>query len=306
MSDRTLAADQAELRRDQRDYRDQQVTTQADVQEAEAALELAQHELTRYQQLENTGAVSQLQIEEKTEAFKAARAKLKRARAGLNPSVETVTIAQERIAQDQAKGESALATLNQEEEAIIQQKLELQNQINHDRQELNQIETELKKSIVRAPEAGTILQLNLRNPEQLVKPGDAIAQLASSQAPLVIKARVPAQEIGTVKVCKQEAVLDCLAGKVQLRISAYPYPDYGTLNGAVRAVSPDAIIPQGNNANATVPFYEVMIEPEQPHFVKGDRTYPIQAGMDAEADIITKEETLLTFILRKARLLTDW
>jgi multidrug efflux pump subunit AcrA (membrane-fusion protein) len=202
LSDRTVAADEAELRRNQRDYQDRQTTTQADVQEAEAALELARREWQRYQQLANSGAVSKLQIEEKEGAFKAAEAKLKHARAGLNPNAETVTIAQERIAQDLAKGKSTLATINKEEEAIIQQKIVLQNQINHDRQELNQTETELKKSIIRAPESGIILQLNLRNPEQLVKPGDAIAKLAPSQAPLAIKARVSTQEIGKVKVCQ--------------------------------------------------------------------------------------------------------
>jgi HlyD family secretion protein len=76
LSDRTIAADQADLRRNQRDYQDRQVTTQADVQAAEATMELVRQELRRYQQLANTGAVSQLQIEEKEEAFKVARSKL--------------------------------------------------------------------------------------------------------------------------------------------------------------------------------------------------------------------------------------
>jgi HlyD family type I secretion membrane fusion protein len=303
--DRTIASDQAELRRNQRDYQDRQVTTRADVQEAEAALELARQEWDRYQQLANTGAVSQLQIEEKEEAFKIARARLERARAGLNPSADNVAIAEERIAQDQARGASTLATLNQKRKEIIQQKIELQNRINHDRQELKQIETELDKSVIRAPEAGTILQLNLRNPQQVVSPGDVIAQLAPSDAPLVIKARVPAQDISKVSVCQPERIADCPEGKVQLRVSAYPYPDYGVLKGAVRAIAADVTTPQTPDAAATAPYYEVTIQPEQPYFVKGDRTYPIQAGMEVTADIIATEETLLTFILRKARLITD-
>jgi multidrug efflux pump subunit AcrA (membrane-fusion protein) len=104
--DRTIAADEAELRRNQREYQDRQVTTQADVEEAEAAVELAQKELTRFQQLADTGAVPQLQIEQKKEAYKAAQARLERAKAGLNPSADNVTIATENIAQERAKGES--------------------------------------------------------------------------------------------------------------------------------------------------------------------------------------------------------
>lgn len=197
------------------------------MQEAEAALELAQQEWQRFQRLANTGAISQLQIEEKTAALKAARARVDHARAGLNPNADNV------------------------------------------------------------------------------KAGDAIAQLVPSSAPLMIKARVPAQEISKVNVCKQKQVSDCLEGKVQLRIAAYPYPDYGTLNAAVRAIAPDVTTPQNTSEGATTPYYEVTIQPERAELIKGDRSYPLQAGMDVAADIIAHEETLFTFILRKVRLLTD-
>jgi HlyD family type I secretion membrane fusion protein len=304
--ERTIAADEAELRRNQREYQDRQVTTQADVEEAEAAVELAQKELTRFQQLADTGAVPQLQIEQKKEAYKAARARLERAKAGLNPSADNVTIATENIAQERAKGESALATLNKEEETLVQQEIELQKQINHDRQELTQLGSDVQKSLIRAPESGTILQLNLRNLNQVVSAGDAIATISPGNAPLIIKVRIPVAEISKIKVCQEKNISNCSEGKTQLRISAYPYPDYGILNGAVRAISADAITPESNNTSATTPYFEVTIEPERSHLVRGDRNYPIQAGMEVEADIISKEETLLTFILRKARLLTNW
>jgi HlyD family secretion protein len=92
-----------------------------------------------------------------------------------------------------------------------------------------------------------------------------------------------------------------------MRVSAYPYPDYGTLIGKVSAIAPDAIAPESNNANApaVAPSYEVTIQPEKTNLLKGDRPYPIQPGMEIAAEIISREETVLTFILRKARLLTD-
>ncbi|MGH7997861.1 MAG: HlyD family efflux transporter periplasmic adaptor subunit, partial [Brasilonema sp.] len=43
---------------------------------------------------------------------------------------------------------------------------------------------------MRTAETGTILKLELRNPGQVVRPGQAIAQIAPSNAPLIIKARV--------------------------------------------------------------------------------------------------------------------
>ncbi|QDL07551.1 HlyD family secretion protein [Brasilonema octagenarum UFV-E1] len=302
---RAIASAEAELSRSQREYRDRQLITQAQVQEASAALELAKEEMKRYQQLGNTGAISQLQIKEKEQSFKAAQARFQGATPGLNPSKSAVTIAQESIAQQTARGQSTLAGLNKEKESLLQRRIEIENQISRDYQELQQILKDLEKNIIRTAETGTILKLELRNPGQVVRPGQAIAQIAPSNAPLVIKARVTASDISKVKVCKASQVADCIQGKVQMRVSTYPYPDYGILKGAIRAITADAITPQNNGSVLVPPFYEVTIEPEKLYLEKGNQQYPIQPGMEVTADIISQKETVLTFILRKARLLAD-
>jgi HlyD family type I secretion membrane fusion protein len=297
LMNRNIIAAQADLGRNQRDYQEKQVTTKAEVQEAQASVDLARAQMNQYQQLANTGAIAQLQIKEKEEAFKAAQARLQRAKAMLNPSAAPVVIANERIAQERATGESTLATLNKERKTLIQRQIEIQNQLNSDTRELKQIGTELQKSVIRAPASGTILKLELRNASQVVRAAEPIAQIAPSNTPIVVKARVAAQDIGKVAVGQ----------KVQMRVSAYPYPDYGTLTGKVSAIAPDAIAPESNNTNApaVAPSYEVTIQPEKTNLLKGDRPYPIQPGMEIAAEIISREETVLTFILRKARLLTD-
>jgi multidrug efflux pump subunit AcrA (membrane-fusion protein) len=262
--------------------------------------------MEQYQKLASTRAVAQLQIKQKEQAYKAALARLAKAKITLNPTAAPVAIATERIAQERARGESTLATLNKERESLLQRQIEVQNQISRDHKELKQVETQLKKTVLRTPETGTILKLELRNPSQVVHSGESIAQIAPSNAPVVVKARVAAQDIAQIKICKEKNILDCIEGKVQLRISAYPYPDYGTLNGAVRAITADAITPQNNQPTASAtPYYEVTIEPERLYLQKTNQFYPIQAGMEVTADIISREETLLTFILRKARLLAD-
>lgn len=308
---RMTASAQASLGGNQRDYRERQVTTQTGLQEAQAALDLAQEELTRYQQLANTGAIPQLQIREKEQALKVAKAKVQGARAALDPSDASVTTAAEQIAQEQAKGEASLASLRKEREALIQSRVELQKQLSQSQRELRQIETDLQKNVVRAPTDGTILKLELRNQGQVVRAGESIAQVAPSSVPLVVKARVAAQDVGKVAVGQQ----------AQMRVSAYPYPDYGTLKGTVSTISPDAITPQSSStaavtsatstpggsigAGAMATHYEVTIQPDKPYLVRRDLQHPIQPGMEATVDIISREDRVLTFILRKARLLTD-
>jgi hypothetical protein len=49
-------------------------------------------------------------------------------------------------------------------------------------------------------------------------------------------------------------------------------------------------------------IYEVTIAPDTLQLNRGGKTCQIRSGMDGRADIISKEETILQFILRKARL----
>jgi multidrug efflux pump subunit AcrA (membrane-fusion protein) len=101
---------------------------------------------------------------------------------------------------------------------------------------------------------------------------------------------------------------------VLMRISACPYPDYGTLKGKVQTVSADAITPQVSGAsNTDAPqnavnvsaFYEVTIEPQSLSVGQSQHQCAIQLGMEGTADIISKQESVLQFFLRKARLIAD-
>lgn len=300
VNQKAIAAATAELKLNQRQHQQQQITTQAEVREAQAAAKLAQEELARYQELANTGAVTKLQISEKAAVLEAALARLQRTQAALNPSAASVDIASERIAQERAQGASTLATLTKERQALIQQRARLQNELTRDRQELQQVETELENTVIRSPVNGTIQQLNLRNIEQLVRPGDVIAYIAPRNVPLAIKAFVPAQEISRVE----------LGQSVNIKVSACPYPDYGTLGGKIIAISPDAIQPENTTsstqdiANPIISArYEVTIQPQSVFLKTNTSQCNLQAGMDGSTDIITRKETILTFFLRKMRLL---
>jgi HlyD family secretion protein len=367
-----IASGRADLSRSQREYQERQMTSVAEVEAAQANLQLARSEWEkslpelqkeqaalqtatanfkaaqanlqaaiskhdRYQSIQETGAISLDLVEEtklavqqqaqavagqkaavesqkqavvsqrktvqrQQQSVEVSAAKLKVVEAALNPSAAPITIAQQRIAQETARGEAALAALKKERLTLIQNRAEIQNQVDRDRQEIKQINIELAKSIVRSPTDGIILKLNLRNPGQTAQLGTAIAQIAPAPATIVIKARVAATDIGKIAIGQTSI----------LRISAYPYPDYGVLEGKVSAIAPDVIAGQNNNP----PYYEVTIQPQKTYLIKGDRTlrkpageqccqYPIQPGMEVTADIISRQETALTFMLRKARMLAD-
>lgn len=291
----TVATAQSELNRNQREFSERQVTTEADLAEAQAALELATSEMQRYQQLVDSGAVSQLQLEEKQAAVQTAEAQVRRAQVALNPIDASVAIAQQQISQEESRGRATLATLQREQELLLQNRAELQAQLIQAQQDFQQVEADLANTLIRAATAGTVFQLNLRNPNQVVQAGEVLAEIAPNTQALVIKARVATQDIDQVKVGQT----------AQLRIEACPFPEYGTLAGTVAAIAPDAITPQSDRAESSMSYFEVTVQPAANALTSNVRQCQLQAGMQAEANIISQEETFLRFLLRKTRLLTS-
>lgn len=347
--DRSLAATYAELASNLRQYQDQSVISQANLNEAEVNLSVAiaqQNRLQEENELEATlqearaelqftkaqrdrlnqvleyGAISQNYYEEKAQAYERAKAKLaqtqaaakkiaeeklqavqaataslQRARAAVNPSDANIVMVEERVGLERAKGRATIAALNKEKEMLVERQIGLQNQLDQALKDLQQVETDLEQTVIRSPVEGILIQLQLRNQGQVVQPGEAIARIAPTRSPLLIKTQIPAQDIDKVK----------LGQIVQMQISACPHPDYGTLKGTVKTVAPDTFPASRREDGApTGPAtYEVVVQP-QAQFVGNQRHQcPLQAGMEGRANIISREETILKFILRKTRLLTE-
>ncbi|MBG1267913.1 HlyD family secretion protein [Nostoc sp. WHI] len=293
-----------------------------------ASLKAAKAKRDRYQPLVQTGSISQDQfqevqlaveqqkqllesqkanveeqqqaIQQQQQAVEAATARLQGAFPSLNPSDANVAISQEKIAVESATGKVNLGKLNQEREQLVQQKVEIQKQFSRDQEELKQIIREIADTVIRASASGIIQELNLRNPSQVLRSGDIVAQISPNDSPLIIKALVESQDIRKVEKGQE----------VQLRVSGCSYTEYGTLKGKVSAVSPDTITSPSKDKNA-IANYEVTIQPENLVLTVGDRyggklrKCAIQSGMEGRADIISSQETVLQFILKKARILTD-
>jgi multidrug efflux pump subunit AcrA (membrane-fusion protein) len=123
-------------------------------------------------------------------------------------------------------------------------------------------------------------------------------------APLVIKAIVTPNDIDNVKVGQV----------VKMRVSACPYTDRGILAGKVTQIAADAqqLEKAGGNNLPKQPqlpgngAYEVTIVPDTLTIGHGVNECQIRSGMEGKAEILAKEETVLQFALRKARLLVNY
>jgi HlyD family type I secretion membrane fusion protein len=315
--ERIVAGAKAERSQSDRDYQDRQISTVADVAEAEAnvsaaiaSLSAVQSKQNRYKRGFEAGAISedqfdevQLAVRQQEQALEAAKARKRRMEAALKPSQAAVAIATEQIAQEQANGQANLATLEKERQALLQQRTEIVQQLEHDRRELQQAAIELQQSTIVATSDGIITRLNLRNAGQVVNAGQEIVQIVPRGSALIIKAAVSPENRSQLKL-----------GQVAcMKVSACPYPDYGTLKGTVRQISEDTLKPsikdtedlRLNPQKNPEPFYEVTIQPEKRLLSQREKQCAIELGMPGTVDIVSKEENVLQLFLRKARLSAD-
>lgn len=294
----TVTMAEAELASSQRSYNDLKSTSSAAVREAQANLQLAEEELIGYAQLAQSGAIAQLQLTQKQAAAEAARAQLDKLTVALNPTSSEVSVAQEKIAQARSQGAIALSQLNQTQAQLRQQRSETKATLNSNTQELKQAIQALKKAEIRAPIAGTIQALSLRNVNQIVKPSETIAKIFPDSAGLEVQALVATKEISKIEVGQA----------VKMRLSACPFSQFGTLPGTVSVISPDTSSTAADNSSensskqAEVAFYKLNIQPQRSTLKAGKKECSIQAGIDGRADIITRKETVLDFVRRKANL----
>jgi HlyD family secretion protein len=300
--ERRQSTAQAELRLKERERKQLMATTAADVQEAQAEVDLAREELSRFRTLASQGVVSELEIKKREAKLSSTEAQLSRVEAMLNPSEANIEIAAENIVQQRAQGEATLAMLLRVREQLLQRISENKMNLANYQEDSNQTEADIFSAVIRAPVSGVIQELTLRNKGQMVQEGELVARIALSDNALEVKAFVAIRDIGDVS----------LGQPVFMRVSACPYPDYGTLQATVTAISPDAIrsqdtsrlINRGARPGDTTGF-EVTARPETLVLKDTGRSCEIQAGMEGRVDIVSKEETVLRFLLRKARFITD-
>lgn len=208
--------------------------------------------------------------------------------AAVNPAIEQalqqLTLSNPALAQQ----------LTSQRDRLQQQRLALVNQIQLDQTTLQTIDRELSQTIIPAPIAGTILRLPI-DPARPIVPGDIVAEIVPANGPLVIRTKVMPRDISQVQVGQT----------AQLRISAYPYPDYGLLQGKVSEIAPDVAMLEDRRSGLVTPYYEVTIEPDTPYLNPRDRQHPIQPGMEVQADIVSRKDTVLQACLRRLRLWVD-
>jgi len=264
--DSALSLNQAQLR-----------SAQSDLDSAHSTVRYRQLELKRYSSLLSTGAVSHTVVDEK--------------QAQLNLAQNELRKAQQALLEKQARGSAELARLNQEKSQNVSQEREHTKQLDQIRARLNDVQRALANSVIKAPREGIIVLNNLRHPQQVIRGGDVLAQIVPLNGELEVKVNVPSSDVSNIR-SKQIA---------HLRVAGCPYPEFGVMPAKVLTISADSM--QANNQQQKATFL-ISLKPESNRMQAGRRICTLRHGMDVQADIVTRNTTVMGFVLTKMRLIT--
>ena len=163
--------------------------------------------------------------------------------------------------------------------------LEQQNRIARLQTEISAAERMLRHTTITAPAKGVITRIDVRGPGEVLQQGQTIAMIAPSDVPLVVEALLPDKDIAFVQ--------KGLAAK--LKFEAFPFQDYGVVEGTVIDVAPDAINKNGVNC------YKVTIAPGKTSVSTLEKQIKLLPGLSVSAEIITERRTVLSLMLEPAR-----
>ena len=142
----------------------------------------------------------------------------------------------------------------------------------------------LERTVVRAPLPGRVNRVLVTTRGGSVAPGAPLVEIVPSEESLLIEARVRPSDIAFVKMNQQARVA----------ITAYDRSVYGTLDGRVVAMSPDATLDERTGET----YYTVRVRTASNALRDPNgRAMPIGPGMVAEVDLLGDTRTVLQYLL---------
>lgn len=238
--------------------------------------------LARLQPLAETGAVAQEFIFEAEQALQEQYMTATRNQGELQHAIAEIQRLQAEMAQHKAQGQQSELEAQQHLQQLHIEITQLQAKIVETETLLKAAATKLEQMYLYAPVSGVVTSLAMRNMGEIAQPGQTIAEIAPSHAPLVLSATLPNREAGFVHK----------GMPVQIKFDAFPYQEYGIVTGKVVSISPDVKMDETLGA-----VYRVEISLEQDKIHHTEQTISFKAGQTASAEIVTRQRRVADVLL---------
>ena len=181
--------------------------------------------------------------------------------------------------------------LNKELQREVAKELsEVQVLLSEAREKIQPLQDMVARTVVRAPQAGTVLDLQPHTLGAVVKPGAKLLDIVPQGERMVVEARVSPIDIDRVGI-----------GQIaEIRFSSFKTRDTPRVDGKVVAISADRLVDESDQQKAPYYLARVEITPKGIDDLARHKL-DLMAGIPAEVLIKTGERTLFQYLIDPIR-----
>ncbi len=245
---------------------------------------------SRERSLAKQGITKQKELDIITDTFKrkltselkllAAQSAMEEIHGELEVTRKTILTAQESLQEIEARATELKAIFQR---TAREQRHEVQQKIIQTQEQLKRATEQKSRTIIRSPISGEVKNMRHHTIGGVAEAAEPLMEIVPLEEELVIEARLSPINRGYVTENKP----------ARIKISAYDFIRYGTLQGQVKTIAADTEVDHNGET-----YYLVTVRTDR-HYL-GDKSlpYPIKPGMEATVDIHAGTQTVLEYLIR--------
>jgi adhesin transport system membrane fusion protein len=158
----------------------------------------------------------------------------------------------------------------------------IRSKLDEGKHRLDKYKDNLARTVLRAPMDGIIKSLYVVTEGGVIAPGGIVVDMVPGKEGLVVKAKLPPQDIGHVSIGQ----------RVFIQLASAEASHYGRIVGDVTHISPDTTISEEGDV-----YYPIRIGLSNEQFEKGQDKYRLSSGVIVTVGIVTGKRSVLEYVL---------
>ncbi|WP_066384174.1 HlyD family efflux transporter periplasmic adaptor subunit [Anabaena sp. CA = ATCC 33047] len=277
---------------------------------AASSLASKQREVKRYNKLHQEGIVPEINLvekqdiaKEKQKLYEQSKADVEQAKLRLaeqqssyersirqaNADIEQARLRlseQQRSYQTLTRsGKLALLKIEEQQKNLDTDITALQSEISQTKRQIESLKIQLEQRNLKAPVAGLVFQLPIQKAGSVVQPGSMVAEISPQGSPLIIRAQMATNESGFLRT----------GLPVKLKFDAYPFQDYGIVEGKLIEISPTTS--EIDTPNGKLAAYNLEIALQNHCIPSGNKCITLRPGDTATAEVIVRQRRIIDFLI---------
>lgn len=179
------------------------------------------------------------------------------------------------------------ATRNKYLQEARQEVTRLAEELSSSRYKLEERESILGHTVLTAPVAGIVKYMKITTIGGVLRAGDELMQISPTTGDMIIEIKINPADIGQLKT----------GLPVAIKLDAFDYSVYGSLQGTLSYLSSDTLTEQvGNGQSSTYYRAHVHLDTDKANRKLAD--VPLKPGMTATVDIRTDSRSILHYLAK--------